>query len=144
MRKLFSLFLLFLPLLLISCVPLTEKESYIQNPNYRVIFTTGLDRKNKPLNNLKKISIHEERIYIFVHWNLIPSDTTYHYRCKIYDGGETLVNESAMEFTPNTSGWNTWTWYKILSNADQPGKWKFEIFLEERKVIEKSVIVIAE
>lgn len=79
-------------------------------------------------------------IFIYIQWNRIPN-TKYQYVCKMFDGSGEKINESAMDFRPNTDGGNTWTWYIIKSNVDVPGTWRFEIYLDETKVIESHLTV---
>lgn len=140
MKKSF-LFITIIIILLTACTTFEEsKNEYIRNPDYRVIFTTGLTEDNLPLNSLEEININEEMIFIYIQWNRIPN-TKYQYVCKMFDGSGEKINESAMDFRPNTDGWNTWTWYKIKSNVDVPGTWRFEIYLDETKVIESQLTV---
>lgn len=111
--------------------------------SYRVIFTTGLTNKNQPVNNLKEISINEERIYIYVKWFPI-SDEEHNYLCKIFDGSGQLTSTNQMSFTPEGGSWNTWTWYNINKDVDKPGNWTFKIYLDGQKVIEESLSVLSQ
>lgn len=46
-----------------------------------------------------------------------------------------------MKFRPKTDSYNTWTWYLINKNIDKLGIWKFEIYLENSRVIDKTLKV---
>lgn len=108
---------------------------------YRSVFTTGLQNE-LPIDNVEKIHIDTEKIYIFVYWYNLKANKKYQYKCNIYDGEKNLVTTSAMIFKPSNISWNTQTWYKISSKVDKPGNWKFEIFLENKKIFEKYLKVL--
>ena len=110
--------------------------------SYRVIFTTALENR-RPVNNLKEISIDEQRIYIYVTWFSI-SLGEHNYLCKMFDGSGTLVTTGQMSFTAEGGSWNTWTSYNIKKHADKPGNWTFEIYLDGKKVIEESLAVLSQ
>ncbi|HIH95962.1 MAG TPA: hypothetical protein HA348_00480 [Thermoplasmata archaeon] len=111
--------------------------------SYRVIFTTGLTKNDQPVNNLKEISIDEQRIYIYVTWFSI-SDGEHNYLCKMFDGSGILVTTGQMSFTAEGGSWNTWTSYNIKKHVDKPGNWTFEIYLDGKKVIEESLAVLSQ
>ena len=111
--------------------------------SYRVMFTTGLTNNNQPVNNLKEISINEQRIYIYVSWFSI-SDGEHNYLCKIFDGSGQLVTTSQMSFTSEGGSHDTWTWHNINKYVDKPGSWTFEIYLDSKKVIKENLVVLSQ
>jgi len=124
-------FFLFVIFTFIGCV--TTKKIVIEP--YRIIYTTGLDSTNRPINDLKQVSFADERVYIFVYWNI--SADKHSYLCKIYDSEDREVFRNIMEFTPPQNSWNTWTWYNFNTNIDQPGLWRFEIYIDGVKYIDE-------
>lgn len=109
-------------------------------PNYRAIFTNGLDENNEPLNNLKEVSMEEKSIYLYVMWYSLPREN-HQYVCNIYDGAGDLVRQTRMDFSPVEDTHYTYTSYQIRRNVDSPGEWKFEIFLNGVKVIDRHITV---
>jgi len=114
---------------------------YLRKPNYRVIVTSGLNESNEPVNNLKLFSMDEKTIYLYVMWYSVPRGL-YHYVCKIYDGAGDLVRHTAMDFSPTDETHFTYSAYQIKKNIDKPGMWRYEIFLNDVKVIDKNLEVL--
>jgi len=121
-----------------------ELKKHVKEPSdsklYGVIFTTGLTEDNMPMNDLTEISINEERIYVFAKWRLSLGE--YNYTVKIFDDLGKLINENQLKFTPQTTTWNTWSWYNINKYMDKPGEWKFEIYLDGQKMTEEHLTVL--
>ena len=123
---------------------LTEQENLLQklgaNP-YEIVFTTGLDENKKPTDSISEISMKESSIDIFIKWNLEsfeidPSVIEY----EVFDSLGNRVIYSMDWFEPESKIWNTWK--RILFKTyHEPGKWKFEVRLDDRKVIEKYLTV---
>jgi len=112
-----------------------------QSPKpYAVTLTTGLTDDKKPINELTEISMQEKRIYIFVQWHL-PT-TEHNYSSKLFDGSGRLLREWHSKFTPPQTLWNTWSFYNIKRGTDQPGQWKFEIYLDGEKMVEQYLTVL--
>ena len=110
--------------------------------SYRVIFTTGLNEENEPIDNVKKISLGQGRIYLYISWNRI-SNEKHHYLCEIFDGSGQLINSNEMDFTPEKGHWNTWNWYHIKEHVDQLGTWIFKVYLDDENLIEEGLQVDA-
>ena len=105
------------------------------------MFTTGLDDRNRPINNIQEISIKAEKVYIYTHWHSI-SNEEHDYLCNIYDGQGRRVIQFEMTFTPTNHRYHTWTWHNFKKYVDKSGNWTFEIFLDGQKEIEKSLVVL--
>ncbi len=105
------------------------------------IFTTGLNKKKRPVDNIEEISITADKIYIFTYWHSL-SQEKHDYLCNIYDGAGRLVFQHKMDLNPKKDKWYTWAWYTFKKYADKPGEWRFEIFLDGEKVKEKSLVVL--
>lgn len=120
-----------------------EAEEVVNSKLYGVVFTTGINEKrNLPENDLDKISINEETIYVFCKWRLSLGEHTY--KIKIFDGSGELVHEADYEVVPTEHTWNTWRGYYINKYVDKPGQWRCEVYLDGRKAGEKHLTVLAE
>ena len=106
---------------------------------YSIIFTSGLDEENKPINSLDKISLSESRVYILVKWK-IPKGK-HNYLCKIYDAASKKVYDRRMEFFPTQDTWNTWSRYHFNTYIDEPGMWKFEIYIDDIRYVDEHFLV---
>ncbi|MBA4371442.1 MAG: hypothetical protein C0402_01125 [Thermodesulfovibrio sp.] len=125
-----------------TTAPPAKKVTAVQEPNYRIIFTTGLNENNEPTNNLTELSLDEKIVYIYVTWYSLPRET-YQYVCKIYDGAGDLVRLATMDFTPSDESHYTFSSYQIRKLLDKPGAWKFEIYLNGVRVVDKSLKVVS-
>lgn len=125
-----------------TATPAAVKTVNPRETNYRVIFTTGLNENNEPINNLTDFSLDDKAVYIYVTWYSLPREL-HQYACKIYDGAGDLVRLATMEFTPNDDSHYTFSSYQIRKTLDKPGTWKFEIYLNGVRVIDKSIKVAA-
>ncbi|MFQ5631078.1 MAG: tetratricopeptide repeat protein, partial [bacterium] len=112
----------------------------IQNTN-TAIFTTGLSERDLPVDNIEQIPITRDRVYVYTYWNGL-TDEEHSYLCKIYDGDGRNVSENSMKITPRRGHWRTWTWYYFNERQDAPGDWRFEIFLDGKLTIEKTLVVL--
>lgn len=135
--KLVYLSLIF-TMLISSCTPV-EVKGPVTPELYRVIFTTYLDSNNEPTNDLKEISIKDERIYTFMRWNI--STEKHNVGIIVSDGVGKIVHKSDRDFTPTDTDYNSWNWVTINEKVDKPGNWKFEIFMDGEKVAEKKLLV---
>jgi len=109
---------------------------------YRVVFTTGISEDKNPINDLTKISISEKRMYVFSRWTGLKLNKTHKLTSKIFDDSGTLLLQSQYDFTPKKSNWNVWNNYKLDQHTDKPGRWKFEIYLDDIKRIDKTLTVL--
>jgi len=122
---------------------LKEKaEEEINSKLYGIVLTTKVNKRHRPEISLEKISINEQLLYIFAKWRL--SLKTHHYTVKIFDGSEELIFEKKYTTKPDEPTWNTWPGYYINKYTDKPGLWKVELYLDGRKVGEKSITVTTE
>lgn len=110
--------------------------------SYTALFTTGLNAFNEPVNTLHEISLGVDRIYLYVAWQHLPRGT-HTSRLRIFDGTNSLAWEYTLEFSTNEERYNTWFWYHPKDTMDTPGQWRFEIFLDGKKMFEKSLSVVS-
>jgi hypothetical protein len=104
------------------------------------VFTTGLNSKNAPMNNLSQISINTRRIYIYTRWQL---SLEYHdIIIKFFDESGKLLYQNRNNRVPYNTTWSVWAWYDIKKDRDKPGKWKTEIYLDGKKAGEKYITVL--
>ena len=117
-----------------------DKPKEVQRPEVvKAIFTTGL-KDDRPINDLKQVSINDKRVYIFVDWNLPLR--RYTYRAEIFDAAGTLIVKHPMAFTVDNTAWWTCTWLDVKKDVGEPGKLKFEIYLDDRKMVEEYLTVL--
>lgn len=109
--------------------------------SYRTAFTTALDSHNYPVNNLREISIQEDRIYLCIFWRFLPKGK-HHYRIQLFDGSGAQVWSYEMTRVNNDEEFNSWFWYPPKETIDIPGRWRFEIFLDGKKTIEEHLSVV--
>ena len=108
---------------------------------YKAVFTTGLNGYNEPVNDLREVSITADRIYLYVSWQHLPKGR-HDYHIRIFDESDSLIWEHTMEFRA-TESYNTWSWYRPKKTMDLPGRWRFEVFLDGKKVLEEYLLVIS-
>lgn len=135
-----------IPLILILIIILAGCDLIGCGPKpANIIFTTGLNEYNYPIDNLKNISINSGKLYIHVTWNL-EIGTEYNYQCRIFDGSKSSnpIYENQIKFTPMEKTWYTWTWYFIRPKVHKPGEWRFEIYLDDKKAAVEYLTVKAE
>ena len=108
---------------------------------YRLIFTTGLASDNQPKNDLKQISINDGQIVVYVDWFLLPI-REHDYLCKIFDGRGTLVYVDQMKFDVHIGNYWTASSYTFKRFVDAPGAWRFEIFLDGERAIQRTLDVL--
>ena len=108
---------------------------------YRLIFTTGLAGENQPKNDIKSISLSDGQIVVFVDWFLLPQ-REHDYLCRIFDGKGTLVYADHMKMDVHTGNYWTASSYTFKTFVDAPGVWKFEIFLDGHRAIQKNLDVL--
>jgi hypothetical protein len=113
-----------------------SKRTRNRNLEYKSIFTRGLDVKNAPVDDVTDISIDEKRVYIHTTWRSF-SPEQHDYLCRAYDGSGKNVETSGTTFTPSAKQYPTWTWLDLDKSAHVPGKWKFEVYLDDGKVLEE-------
>ena len=107
------------------------------------VFTTrlgGPDGNEQPMDNIEETSIAEKKVIIFTRWG-IPSEEM-DVSCKIYDGAERLV----AQYDLANEHWSKYTAFEYAfdRSLDKPGKWRFEVYLDDEKEIEKTLMVLSE
>jgi len=118
-----------------------ESDEAIDSELYGIVFTTGWNEsKIVPKNDLKEISINEKLLYVFCKWRLSLREHTY--TIKIFDESKQIIFEKKYDLKPTEPTWNTWRPYYINKYLDKPGRWTVEIYLDGRKVGEKSINVL--
>ncbi len=128
---------LFFVALLTSCAyHKAYVNSYIENPEHEIIFTTGLDEYQEAINSLTEVSMDIDELYVFVRWKNIPR-FSFNFRYMVYDAQGTLVTLSNFE-AKRGKGYNlrTWLTYSFDTTNDAPGTWKLELYLNDKLVSE--------
>ncbi len=110
-----------------------SKPAAVEIPRPRIIFTTGLSTEKDPINDIKKISLNTERIYVFCTWFGLTGGKQYAYKSEIRDGQNIVVYTDDSTFTPENTSWNTWSWYRIKTKVDHAGVWTFRVSLGDQK-----------
>lgn len=120
-----------------------EADEAVNSKLLGIVFTTGWNEGEKvPKNDLKEISINEKCLYVFCKWRLSLKDHTY--TIKIFDESKQIIYEKKDDLKPTEPTWNTWPGYYINKYIDKPGRWTVEVYLDGRKVEEKSINVLPE
>ena len=126
--------------LLLGCTAAPSISTVEPQPT-NVIFTTGLTSDREPINDVKQISINEQRIFLYVRWQLSRSE---HIQVtRIVDGAGKVVMQREDRFVaPATNPTpSTWIWYDIDKSRDTPGAWTFEVYLNGQKMVEERLTV---
>lgn len=118
-------------------------DAYFDAPECTVFFTTGLDEHEEPSDSLKQIGLNEDKVYLYVKWFGIPNGK-YQYACSIFDGSGTQVDYSTTSFTVDNEFRNTWTWHRFNAKVEAPGVWRFQIRLNGRSVLERTLEVVGD
>lgn len=126
-------------LLLIGGWQYYQSRKYAQI-SVKGIFTTGVNANNEPVNNLTEVSL-TDRIIFYMSWHSLPKGK---YRCqrRIFDGSGMLIKSDEMTFKGEGEH-NTWFKYKPRKSFDAPGKWKFEGYLDGKKMLEAYLTVLS-
>ena len=131
-------------LVLAACASMEAEAQAVTEPHRvkRAIFTTRLTEENQPKNNLKKVSLDKEGIYIFVRWKLdLEKQKSFIVSYRVFDGSGSYVNSIGRAFFPRTEDWNSWYWV-YFQRTQTPGNWRFEVYLDDRKMVEKYLKVL--
>ena len=116
------------------------------NPGIKVIkvtFTTGIDKADKPIDDLERVSFSRKNI--FAHISLeIPVLDTYQFIGKFYDAAGKPVLDHEMGMRPKESLWNIWFFHEFDKTVDTPGKWKFSLFVDGKELTQVSFDVDAQ
>ena len=126
--------------LLLGCTTTPSLNTVEPQPR-NVIFTTGLTSDREPINDVRQISINEQRIFLYVRWQLPRSE---HIQVtRIVDGaGKVLMQREDRFIAPASNPTpSTWVWYDIDKSRDTPGAWTFEVYLNGQKMVEERLTV---
>lgn len=120
-----------------------EAEDAVNSKLLGIVFTTNIGgEKSYPQNSLEEITINEKCLYVFCKWRLSVKDHTYAIR--ILDDSKQIVFERKYELKPKEPVWNTFPGYYINKHVDKPGRWTVEVYLDGRKMGEKSITVLGQ
>jgi len=110
----------------------------------RAVFTTGISGNYEPVDNIRTISMdHDGPIYIFVEWQVsLRHHVKFFNEWRVYDGGGRQKFATAKQFEPRNESWSTWLPVQFAKNYDQPGKWRFEVYFDNKKMLEKYLTVL--
>ncbi len=88
----------------------------------------------KPVNDIKRIPITSNKVYFFLEWKGI-SEGEHEYRCAIYDAENQIVEDHKIQFYAKSNTHYTWSWHNFNPKEEVPGKWKFLVWLNDKKVL---------
>jgi hypothetical protein len=63
------------------------------------------------------------------------------YTCVIHDGSGKIVENTTAIMNVQNPTWQTWTKHDFNPNFDEPGTWKFELYVNDAKIVEKTIEV---
>ncbi|MCP4712247.1 MAG: hypothetical protein GY869_26795 [Planctomycetes bacterium] len=109
----------------------------------KAIFTTALNENNDPIDELDEVTLDYKKVYIYVTLNELVAERDYVIRTKIFDStGNLIVESNGWEFKTPGPSYLTWFDYTFEPETDRPGDWRFEIYLDNEKIIEKTLKVL--
>lgn len=114
--------------------------SFAEPHLYRAILTTDLNSDSRPINSVSSVNF-SEKIYIYHYWTDLTPDQEYECRVKFYDGSGQLVDDDSMTFSSDSVSHHTWFRYRPLANVDKKGRWKIEVFLDEKSMLTRYLTV---
>lgn len=126
MRTKNFIWILFILLLVLGTTGFSPKKVYC-----RLILTTDLTN-DTPVNDLTGIPINTDKILVYTYWYNLTVDKEYDYKIAIFDGEKNILLFAPTKFTPSDSSWHTLTTYKVNPQLDKPGKWKFQVYLDNK------------
>ncbi|MBW4493359.1 MAG: serine/threonine protein kinase [Oscillatoria princeps RMCB-10] len=120
----------------------------------QVTVTTGLDETFKPVDSLKEISLNSKAVYFYVSFHLdfqkptaddkpLPPQTL-NSSCKLFNPAGTLVYEGESSLIAEGNRLDTWCLHEFDQEADKPGNWKFEFYLDDKKVATENLAVLSQ
>jgi serine/threonine protein kinase len=117
----------------------------------QVTVTTGLDETFKPVDSLKEISLNSKAVYFYLSFYLdfnkptaddkpLPPQTL-NSSCKLFNPAGELVYEGESSLIAEGNRLDTWCLHEFDQEADKPGNWKFEFYLDDKKVVTENLAV---
>ncbi|MEQ8974269.1 MAG: serine/threonine-protein kinase [Coleofasciculus sp. C1-SOL-03] len=105
-------------------------------------FHTRLQVTTEPNSseNLKRLSITEERIYFSVSLENLE-ESEYNSSCQMFDQDGKLVAMGESTLNASSEGLKAWCWYDF-QDADQPGHWTFKFSVDGQTVAQKDLEVL--
>lgn len=125
---------------LISCSPQTVDQTEWEDAP-EVIgahFTNGIS-EIWPKNSVSEFRLDQAEIYLWIQFRI--SEGPHRMRARIFDGSGELTYLASWDISPTYEIWATWFRYTVR-NSDKPGTWKFEIYVDDRKLLEESLKVL--
>lgn len=129
--------------LLAACSTAPEQAEGFIAPR-DIVFTTALSADLEPVDRVQTLPLGQGRVYLYVRWQL---PRTEHVQVtRIVDGAGRLVTQREDIFVPNPASPtpSTWVWYDFNPRTDAAGRWKFEVYLNGRKMVEEYLEVLAQ
>lgn len=130
-------------LLLAACSTAPEQADEFIAPR-DIVFTTALSADLEPVDRVQNVALGSGRVYLYIRWQL---PRTEHVQVtRIVDGAGRLVTQREDIFAPNATNPtpSTWVWYDFNPRTDAAGRWKFEVYLNGRKMVEEYLDVLAQ
>jgi len=105
-----------------------------------VVFSSAFEN-GQPLNDLKEFRQTDEKFFLITWWKGVPLHKKVHFCLRIHDGKgrEVFVNDAYPVVEGND--WYEYWWYQPNWLKDAPGTWKFEVWLDDEKRIERAIVV---
>jgi len=106
----------------------------------KVVFSSGMDSNNMPVNDLNQLSIKGKKIVCHVKM-VIPPEKTYKFTGRIYDGEGKLVLNFTSSSSPTVARWFAWFYHDFDRSVDKPGLWRFSFLVNGEPIAEQRVEV---
>jgi len=127
-------------LCLTACASQSEQAGTVSAP-IDVVFASGLTETLEPVDRLEQASFAQGRIYLYVRWQL--SRTEHVQVTRILDGAGKVVEQREDIFLPppDSAVPSTWVWYDFDPQTDAAGPWRFEVYIDGRKLVDRMLAV---
>jgi tetratricopeptide (TPR) repeat protein len=138
-------------LIIISCIAFslilwgngfTKVLAQSDLPTCRIIFATELDKDYRPLSEVYQIYLNEEKLFIHFEWYNLKPQQIYDYKCVLYDGAHNILYTFTNVFKPAGESWMVTHYYQPRINIDKPGQWVTEVYVNNQKISQKTLIVV--
>ncbi len=136
-------------------MPAPKKLNYKAFSN--VVLTRGLDDSYKPVDDIKEFSINSPLrnldvyfyVSLFLDFQQSSQDEPFTEQeftggCKIFNPSGKLVYDGQSTLIADGNKLETWCLHEFDKKTDAPGNWRFEFYLDGKKVAAENLSVVSE
>lgn len=118
-----------------------KTDSSEQTLSSRLIVTTGINSKKNPSNNLSRVPLSKKKVYFFATWFGLKPQEIHTVTWELRDETQSILVKDDFSFTPTKEIYNTWRSYTFKPNVDQPGVWRIIVYLNNKRLAERTFTV---